>query len=369
MVIKNTKRILLLFSVILILFPITSNAQMTENVFEARVIEVIKEQEFENIDGIEVTQQNLRLKGLEDKWKDKEAVFYGISEFEVINSNIYKKGDRVLVNYAQDADGNDVFFVLDYVRRGNLFWLALIFALIIILIGRWKGLKALISLIASFLIIIKFIIPLILDGKNPLLIGIIGSFFILLFIIYLTEGFNKKSHLAVISISISLLITGGLAVLFTYLARLTGTAEEEIMYLMGVGRGFVDFRGLLLTGILIGTLGVLDDMVISQIEVVRQIKDASFKITKKELIKKSFEVGRSHLGAIINTLFLTYAAVSLPFLLLFSAKSTIALNQVINNELIATEIIRTLVGSIGIALALPIATYIAAHHYAKTKKM
>lgn len=359
---------ILFITILALCLPFLANAQPAENIFEARVLKILEERVRISDDGKEFKQQNLRLEGIEGEWKGKQFNFQGISEFEVISSNIYKPGDKVIIDFAQDADGNYIFFILDYVRRGPLLFLAGLFALAIILIGKWKGLRSLLSLGVSFAIIMYFIIPQILAGQNPLFIGILGSLAILLFLIYITEGFNKKSHLAVLSISISLLLTGGLAFLFSYFSRLTGTAQEDVMYLMGIGKGMVDFRGLLLVGILIGALGVLDDMVISQIEAVVQIKNANPKIKDKELLKKSFEIGRSHLGAIINTLFLAYVAVSLPFLLLFSAGSTATFSQVINNELIATEIIRTLVGSIGIALALPISTIIAVQYYAKTKK-
>jgi len=348
--------------------PIVSNAQTSDNILEAKVLKIIQEREYISEDGSKIIQQDIQMEGLDGVWKDKKIIFYGISDLEVVNTNIYKKGDNVLVSYVQDGEGNDVFYILDYIRRSNLYLLAFIFALIIVFIGKWKGLKSLLSLCISFLIIIKFIVPQILAGHNPLLIAIIGSFLILLIIIYLTEGWNAKSHLSVLSILISLVITGELATLFTFMARLTGTAGEDIMYLIGIGKNAIDFKGLLLAGILIGTLGVLDDMVLSQIEAVRQIKDANPLLDKKEIIKKAYGIGRSHLGAIINTLFLAYAAVSLPFLILFSAKSTMTAMQVINNEMIATEIIRTLVGSIGIALALPISTIIATYYYAKTKK-
>lgn len=363
------KKILIFFIFLFLLPPTAALAQTQTNegtVFEARVLEILKERNFTDPDGANFKQQDIKLKGLYGEWKDKEFNFYGISDLELTSANAYKKGDTVLVNTAEDASGNDVFYILDYVRRGNLYLLAFIFALVVVGIGKWRGVKALASLIISFVIIIKFIIPQILAGANPLLIGIAGSFLILLFIIYLTEGFNKKSHLAIASICIALLLTGGLAILFTELARLTGRAEEEVMYLMGAGKG-IDFRGLLLAGILIGVLGILDDMVISQVETAYQIKEADPRLKRNEIFKKALEVGKSHLGAIINTLFLAYASASLPFLLLFSASSSMTFSQIINSEIIATEIIRTLVGSIGIALAMPITTFVAAHYYSREK--
>jgi uncharacterized membrane protein len=207
----------------------------------------------------------------------------------------------------------------------------------------------------------KLIIPQILAGGSPIFISIVGSFLILVFIVYLTEGINRKSHLAIASVFFSLLVTYVLSIIFISVAKITGMAQEETMYLIGVGGGMIDFRGLLLAGILIGTLGVLDDVIISQIETVEKIREANPNLKKKELFKMAFSVGNVHLGAVINTLFLAYAGASLPLLLLFSVKEPpfLSFSQVINNEMIATEIIRTIVGSSGLALAMPVATLLA----------
>ncbi len=356
-----------------LLFPLLTLAQggdasFTDDIIEAEVLEILEEKEVVRVDGSKSIQQNIKLKGLDGQWQDREFTFYGISDIDVISANVYEKGDKVMVNRTSDIDGNDVFYVFDYIRRGYLYFLAVIFAAVIILIGKWKGFRSLFSLVVTFLIILKFIVPRILSGTNPVLIAIIGSFFILILIVYITEGLNKKSHLAVASILISLLITGLLSVLFTSLARLTGMAQEEIMYLIGAGNQVINFKGLLLAGILIGTLGVLDDVVISQIEAVIQIKETDPKLTKKEIFSKAFKIGKAHMGSMVNTLFLAYAGASLPLLLLFSLKEPPFLNfsQVINNEIIATEVVRALVGSIGLALAIPIATFLAVNYYSKT---
>lgn len=359
----------------LILSPLVAFAQSKNEAlsaqFEARVLQVLEQTEIQREDGSKITQQNLRLKGLDGEWKNKEMIFEGISDFELINSGIYKQGDRVAVNYYKDSEGRDIFYVVDYVRRGYLYFLAAIFSIAVIIIGRWKGIKALLGLIVSFLIIMKFIIPKILAGDNPLFISLIGSFLILSVLVYFTDGWNRNSHIAILSIFISLAITLILSVIFTDLTRLSGLAQEEAMLLVGVNKTAIDFRGLLLAGIIIGTLGVLDDGVVSQIEAVEQIKKANPKLSKLQIFKASFAVGNAHLGAIINTLFLTYAGASLPLLLLFTTlNQTNVLNysSILNNEAIATELIRTFVGSIGVASALPIATFLASFYLFKKEK-
>jgi len=331
-----------------------------EEVFEAKILEIVNEKEIEQGDGTRFIQQDIKLLGLGGAWDGEEVLFNGISDLVVLNSNVYKVGDKVLVSAVEEVGGATGFYVIDYVRRASLFWLGFIFFLIVLVVGKLKGVRSLLSLVLSFLIIVKFIVPSILSGMSPLLVAILGSLAILLVIIYVTEGINKKSNLAILSIFISLCVVLLLSVLFTEFARLTGLAQEEAMFLIGL-QGAINFKGLLLAGILIGTLGVLDDVVLAQIETVAQIKKANPNLTNKEVFKMAFKVGNTHLGSMTNTLFLAYAGASLPLILLFSigGPASQSFANVLNNEFIATEIIRTLVGSTGIAFAIPLSTLIA----------
>lgn len=368
------KKILLTLALITLLFtPVISHAQsdnQTEN-FNAIVIRILDSNTFTRDNGTQVTQQNILLKGISGSWEDKEFTYYGISDIDVLNmtNTKYKSGDKVLINWFKDLNGNDQFYILNYVRRGYLYILGLMFAIVIIVVGRTKGLRALISLIISFLVITKFIIPQIIAGNNPLIIAILGSIMILGLIVYLTEGVNKKTHLAIISIIISLLITFVLSYIFVEIAKLTGFSSEEASFLVGrPDVNIIDFRGLLLAAILIGTLGVLDDVILGQIEAVHQIKTLNPDISKKHIIQSANEIGRTHLSSMVNTLFLTYAGASLPLLILFSVnpETSVTLSNALDNEAIATEVVRTLTGSIGLILAFPITTYLATY-FLKTK--
>ncbi len=361
------KKISVIFTLLLfapsLVFAQTDGVAQPQNdrVFKAKVIKIIEERMVSREDGSKARQQNLLLRGLEKEWKNKEIEHLGISEMDIIGTNTYKIGDKVLVSEMRRNGGEVSYYIVDFVRSGYLFWLAIIFAIIIVIIGRKKGVKSLISLIVSFFIIFKFIVPGIINGGNPLIIGVLGSVIILSLIIYLTEGWNRKSHIAILSIFFSLVVTFILSWIFTNLTRLTGLAQEEAAFLTGANNGLINFKGLLLTGILIGTIGVLDDVVVGQIESVKQIRNANPGLTNRQVYKSAYEVGNTHLGAIINTLFLTYAGASLPLLLLFYLNPTglVSFGQVINNEAIATEIVRTIIGSIGIALSIPISTYLA----------
>nr|MBP9802239.1 YibE/F family protein [Patescibacteria group bacterium] len=200
-------------------------------------------------------------------------------------------------------------------------------------------------------------------GANPILISVIGSIAILFFAIYLTQGFGRKSHLANLALIISLVFTAVMSFVFTNLAQLSGYLGEETIFLLESSQGNINLQGLLLAGIMLGTLGVLDDVIISQISTVEQIKLANPNLSKKQVYKMSLKVGVDHITSMINTLFFAYAGVALPMLILFSQSDVLGLNltQVINNEMIATEIIRTLLGSIGLVFSIPIANFLASY--------
>ncbi|MFZ5364173.1 MAG: YibE/F family protein [Patescibacteria group bacterium] len=159
------------------------------------------------------------------------------------------------------------------------------------------------------------------------------------------------------------------SVIFTNLTKLSGFAEEETVYLVGLMGGDINLQGLLLAGFIIGALGVLDDITVSQVSTVQEINAANPNLSRSEIYKKAMRVGVDHIASMVNTLFLAYAGAALPLLLLFSFKQEpfLTFGQVINHEIIATEIVRTLVGSIGLALAVPITTFLAAYFYKKNK--
>ncbi|MCK4554183.1 YibE/F family protein [Candidatus Parcubacteria bacterium] len=369
---KCVKTILLILCVNFLLFLLSpvfvfaqENSAPKDAFFKAEVVEIIEQKKNILPDGTEAEQQNLMLRGMEGDFKDKEVNFNGIGEFGLISQNIYKVGDKVIAVSSFDAEGNVVYYITDYSRTTSLWWLAIAFALALIVVGGIKGLRSLISLVLAFLVIVKYIIPQILAGANPIMITLIGSVVILFIIIYTTEGFCARSHISVVSILFSLIIAIFLSWLFVSLAKLTGAGSENVSFLLSIGGQVINFKGLLLAGIIIGTLGVMDDVVISQTATVEQIAKANSGLSGKELFKRSYKVGVSHIASMSNTLFLAYAGVSMPLLILFiSGESAFSSwSQAINNEQIATEIVRTLAGSIGLILSVPIATFIAAWQY------
>ncbi|MBU1132452.1 YibE/F family protein [Patescibacteria group bacterium] len=370
------KKLIITISLLMIFFPVLLFAQepaessdqpiADEQVFEAKAVQILEEKTIEREDGSTEIQQNVKLRGTKGEWKDKEVIYYGIGDIDVFQKTSVKKGDKVIVSASSLPDGEMAFYIIDYVRTGYIYFLAALFALLTAWVGRGKGIKSILSLIITFLIIMLGIIPFILKGYSPLLVSIVGSTIILASIIYLTWGWTKKSHVAMFSIVLSLFITSIISIIFSFLTKLSGTASEEVLFLMGQIDFSINFQGLLLAGIILGTLGVLDDVVISQISTVEELRSANDKLTTYELYKKGLNVGVDHISSMTNTLFLAYAGASLPLLLLFTTNENSSFGQIVNNEMIATEIVRTLAGSIGLILAVPIATVLAAR-YLKNK--
>ena len=212
--------------------------------------------------------------------------------------------------------------------------------------------------------IFAFILPQISAGHDPIFIAILASLFIIPVTFYLSHGLSRKTTTAVAGTFIALIITGILATIFVNVTRLTGFSSEEAGFLQAEKGGLVNIKGLLLAGIIVSVLGILDDITVSQASVVHQLKKLSPNLTLMQLYSKAMEVGRDHIASVVNTLVLVYAGAAMPLFLLFIDSSR-PFGQVINHELIAEEIIRTLVASIGLILAVPITTFLTAYFIKK----
>ncbi|MBP6208326.1 MAG: YibE/F family protein [Anaerolineales bacterium] len=267
-------------------------------------------------------------------------------------------GDKVMVSISKTPDNVINAYYVDFVRTTPILWLTIIFAVAIILISRWKGLRALLSMAFSLYIIIGYIIPHILVGEDPLTVSIIGSAILLGVTLYLTYGWTLKTHAAVISMIFVLLITGALSALFVVFTKLNGTGDENVMFLMQMMETPINLRGLLLGGMIIGALGVLDDLVTTQSSAVFELHHANPGFGFKELYNSAMRIGQDHVAATVNTLVLAYAGASLPMMLMFSLGRG-DYGYLVNFAFIAEEIVRTLVGSLGLIAAVPLSTAIA----------
>lgn len=269
-----------------------------------------------------------------------------------------KEGDNFFLYYVIDVNGREYYSVRDVDRRPAILWFTALFVMAVLFLGGKQGARSLLSLAASFFVILYVLLPSLLKGFPPVPTSIILSSAILFFAIFFTHGFNRESSVAFAGTVCGVTLTGAMAYAGVYFARLSGFASDEAIYLNFNAPG-LDFAGLLLGGIIIGVLGVLDDIAITQSAVVSELYGSAPNLSRKEAYKKALRVGREHVGALVNTLALAYAGAALPLLLLFSTSDSSGLS-IINQEVFATEIIRTIVGSIGLILTVPITTYLAA---------
>ena len=267
-------------------------------------------------------------------------------------------GDKVVVSISKTPENVINAYFVDFVRTTPILWLTGIFAVSIILISRWKGVRALLSTVFSLYIIIGYIIPHILVGEDPLTVSIIGSIILLGVTLYLTYGWTLKTHSAVISMILVLLLTGTLSALFVLFTKLNGTGDENVMFLMQLMETPINLRGLLLGGMIIGALGVLDDLVTTQASAVFELHHANPNFKFRDLFNSAMRIWQDHVAATVNTLVLAYAGASLPMLLMFSLARG-DYGYLINFSFIAEEIVRTLVGSLGLIAAVPLTTAIA----------
>ncbi|WP_037674815.1 YibE/F family protein [Streptomyces griseus] len=268
------------------------------------------------------------------------------------------EGEKVVVAYEPSAPKDLQYSVTDVNRRLPMTVLAGIFALAVVVVGRLRGVMALVALAISFLVLNFFILPAILQGSNPLVVAVVGSSAIMLAALYLCHGLSARTSVAVLGTLISLLLIGVLGSVFIDWAALTGNTDDNTGLIHGLYPE-IDMSGLLLAGVIIGSLGVLDDVTVTQTSAVWELHEANPTMGWRGLYRAGIRIGRDHIASVVNTLVLAYAGAALPLLLLFSIAQS-SVGTVANSELVAEEIVRTLVGSIGLVASVPVTTALAA---------
>ncbi len=324
---------------------------------EARVVRVIETGQIELTPGQSQTVQRLEVEIVSGPLRG-ERVEVEHGGMSLTNEySLYRAGDHVLATVSNLPDGGRLLMVTDFVRTGALALLGAVFVGATVLVSGWKGARALIGLAVSFVVLLGFVLPQILAGRDPVLVSVTGSFVLLAVTLYLTQGWALKTHAALLGVFFSLLLTGALATLAVNLSRLNGFGSEEAMFLQAAGVS-VNLRGLLLAGMIVGTLGVLDDVIVGQASAVTELARANPAMDWRELYRRAMNIGHDHIAAMINTLVLAYVGAAMPLLLLFQIYPE-PWRLTLNRELIAEEIVRALVGSLGLIAAVPITTLIA----------
>jgi len=283
---------------------------------------------------------------------ENEPEFQGKVRFQAA-SPIFIANDRL---HAPNTE--ETFQALDRDRLPVLLGLFALFAAVILAFGGMQGVRSILSLAGSFFVILYILLPGILKGAPPVLMSVVVAGFVLVLALYSTHGWRRTTHAAFLGTIATVSLTGILATLAVRVAELTGFSSDEAVYLNTQLGGMLDARGLLLGGIIIGILGILDDIAITQSSVVAELKSAANRLSNAEIYARALRVGKEHVGALVNTLALAYTGSALPLLLLFVSDKTPAL-VALNGELVATEIVRTIVGSLGLVMAVPITTALA----------
>ncbi len=331
--------------------PDTSGLGFAGEVVRAEVSEVV-----EATCSYADDQQCLRVTFLILEGPDVDTIT--IEEWQLVPSSPqFESGDRVLLTVVPDAPPLERYQFSDRERRPLLAGVAILFLLVVVGLARIKGVAAVAGLLASLLVLFVYIVPAILTGRPPELVAIVGGTAIGMATLYLTHGVKPLTHVAAIGTFAALSLTVVLSAIVARLADLSGVVSEEAIFILVLET--VDLRGLLLAGMVLGALGALDDVTVTQASAVWELHRANPEIPRGDLTAAGLRVGRDHVAASVNTLLLAYAGAALPLLLLFGL-SGLPLTVIANSEVVAVEIIRTLVGSIGLVAAVPITTWLAA---------
>ncbi|MEU2910473.1 YibE/F family protein [Streptomyces massasporeus] len=291
-----------------------------------------------------------------DSGDDKGRTFTEIVQPD--QSRQLHEGQEVVVAYEPSAPKDLQYSVTDINRRLPMGLLAGIFAIAVVVVGRLRGVMALVALAISFMVLNFFILPAILQGSNPLVVAVVGASAIMLIALYLCHGLSARTSVAVLGTLISLLLIGILGSVFIDWAALTGNTDDNTGLIHGL-YPTIDMSGLLLAGVIIGSLGVLDDVTVTQTSAVWELHEANPSMGWRGLYRAGIRIGRDHIASVVNTLVLAYAGAALPLLLLFSIAQS-SVGTVANSELVAEEIVRTLIGSIGLVASVPVTTALAA---------
>lgn len=310
--------------------------------------------------GRKLITQKLTLKILDKDKKGEIIVVENGGGTDLQESQLYKKGDVLVVVETKVAD-KEQYYIQDRYRLPGLLGMVVFFLILTIIFAGKQGIGSMLGLIASVGVLVGYLVPSLLGGQNPVLVTFIASFTIITLTIFVSHGFRVRTFIAFASMNITLILAYIISAVFVYLAHMFGVGSEDTFYLASIANVDLDLRGILLAGVIVGMLGVLDDVTVAQAATIDEIKRANSKTKFKQLYQAGMSVGRDHIASLVNTLALAYVGSSLPlFLLLYINSTNVPIWVTLNSEFIGQELVRTLSGSIAIILAVPITSLIAA---------
>ena len=267
-------------------------------------------------------------------------------------------GDHIRISRQVDQSGSTTYAFYDYERSWPLIALAAVFAVVVVAVARWRGLRAMLGIVVAFLVLVVFLLPALRDGAAAIPVALVASAAILYAVIYLAHGVSLRTSAALLGTLTSLLLATVLSWGAIELAHLTGLSEDQNNEVAAY-MGHVSITGLLLAGFIIGSLGVLNDVTVTQASTVFELAEVGDGSSRRAIFLGAMRVGRDHIASTVYTLVLAYAGSALPLLLLFSVANR-SLGDVLTSESVAIEIARSAVGGIALALSVPLTTAIAA---------
>lgn len=330
--------------------------QVTTETMPARVIEILEEGTVDLGGGSTQPYQRVLVRVEGGSLAGLEVTVDEGTVNIISQERLFHVGDRVYLERTVSPTG-ERFYISDFIRTAPLLWIAALFVGLVALVGRGRGLRSLVGTLFSLVVIFIFILPQIMAGRDPVAVSLVGAVILLAVSTYLVYGWNFKAHAAIAGMILTLALTGILAWTFVRAARLTGMSEEAGFLVYELGQA-INLQGLVLGGIIIGSLGVLDDICVGQASAVFELANVNRELPWYRLFRSSLNIGRDHIAAMVNTLLLAYVGASMPLMLAFMLYPE-PLWRRVNREPIAEEIVRTLVGSIGLILAVPITGLIA----------
>lgn len=334
--------------------------------YRAKVVHVESRDVEKTEDGTDRLMQRVTVQMKSGDEVGREHVIDHGADFELREGIQVEDGEWVVVIKSETYDGStvaDVYHIYEPYRLPALFVAGCIFLVAVIFLGRWKGLGSIVGLAISLVVLVKGVIPWIVHGGSPLVACVVGAMVIATCALFVAHGFTRRTAIAWVSTIIACILAVAMAYGFMWAARLYGYGSEEAYFLKSGILATLDLRGLLLGGILIGSLGILDDITTAQVAVVEELHHANAALSRAELYRRGLSVGREHIASLVNTLALAYTGASFPLILLAATNEYQPVWAAINTEGIAEEIIRTLVGSCALVLAVPITTALAAMYY------
>jgi len=364
----------IVFCIVILLFPTHSWARATTTddmpamesisdvsdvVIRGRIVRVIEEGVTQREDGTSQVFQKVEVEIIEGDEKGKKVTINHGGLFAIDMHQKVQQGETVVLNKPTFSAQGDVYYITDHYRNGRLIMVAIFFLILVVLFGGWRGFTALLGMVFSAGVVFYGIAPKVLSGSNAFEVTLVGGIVILVVSLYVSHGFSRRTSVAVVASLVTLIFAAVVNYAAVVMSYLTGGGTEEAFYVQ-IDGGSIDLRGLLLGGIIIGVLGVLDDITTAQTATVEEIHRADPDLSFSELYKRGLSVGREHIASLVNTLVLAYAGASFPVVLLYILHKNTPLWLVFNSNFIAEEIVRTLVGSSALVVAVPITTALAA---------